>query len=149
MSSRADAYRAKNQKTVTIDGLEWTIRKVPPMTLGKIMEVTGIGPNTDKAEAETAVKSKLFEIAKIILPPCTINPHISLSPVSTDELSLDDLTIEALNGLLDAIYEFSGIGAEEQEKRENFRPEQAGPGSSTSVEALNKAIDNPGNPGPA
>lgn len=134
--SVASSYRATIQKTVTLEGFNWTIRKVPPTVLGRVMEITQLKAGSTQAEAEEAVRSKIFDIAKIILPACMVSPKVTLSGVGDDNtLTFDELSVNVMNGLLDEIYDFSGLGPEAQAERQAFRPDTTSPDSNATVKA--------------
>ena len=133
--SIAKAYREANQKTVEVDGFEWQIRKIPPLILEDLMELTGVEITAkpmkpkDVAKLGKKVRPKIFGIMKTVFPVCVVKPKISLNPGSEDELSINDLSTTTSFGLLDEIYRFSGLTAEAFSKRKKFRKEPSGKAS--------------------
>jgi hypothetical protein len=120
----AKTYRERNRKIVTIDDIEWTIRKIPPSALGEVMKLTGMEPATTeeaKKMAEEKIKTKLFDIAKVVIPACVLNPKVEVDTKDENKLDFDDLSFVAMTELLDVIYKFSGITPEAMKEKEQFR----------------------------
>ena len=137
--SRASQYRKANRKTVQVDGFDWTIRRLPPEVLSEVMDLTGVEVSTTAiTEAEKMgekLKPKVFEIVKVVLPACVLDPKIVVVQENDDELALEDVATTTAFALLDEIYAFSDLSKEAFEKRRKFRTITPGSDGSSPNEA--------------
>lgn len=119
----AKAYRERQRKIVTLpSGFVFEIKKMSPLTFTKMFELIGVGTDVTGERAEEMVKEKLYDVLKLIIPECVVNPKIVLeSTDDEDALALEDLEMDDFFALLNEISEFSGLGEESIKDRDRFR----------------------------
>ena len=129
------AYRKRH--TMLVKGKEgdiYKIRKLPPLALSKVVELTDI-PTDIKPDEELTDEQKmtiqsnildnLSDFMKILLPAVIVEPPVALEG-DENTLGLDELNPEDLDILFEAALDFSGLSESATKKKESFRKEQVG-----------------------
>ena len=122
----AEEYRRGKQEVVELpSGARFKIRKMSPLEFGKLMEVLGTAANAPDSLREAQIRDRIVDVMRVLIPGCVVEPKISFES-KEGCLSFEELEVADAMALMDAVYEFSGLAAEDAEERRKFRAEPSG-----------------------
>jgi len=118
---KVSEYKKSLEKVVTLpSGLKVKIKKASIQTIAELTQkLGGKGINVARAKPEE-VTEHLSDIIKVLVPRCTVEPHI-VNEAGEDRLSIHDLTWEDGVELVTQIFEHSGLTEERAQERSRFR----------------------------
>jgi len=127
-------YRKKHTKLIEgTAGDIYKIRKLPPLAISQVIELTdipGLKPEEEMTEEQKGamtkiILAKLSEFMTIVLPAVIVEPPVSLEG-DENTLGLNELNPDDLEILFETALDFSGLSDKATEERELFRKEQVG-----------------------
>ena len=131
----ASEYKSKRRRNVTLtEGDIFVVRKMSPMVYGNALRAIGVttedfnedGTLVDEEDVKARINKDIIEVMRYVIPRCIVKPKVVSTSEEETESSIvfDDIDEADLTLLINAVYEFSGLGPKETEERKDF-PEES------------------------